>query len=106
MISLILGISCGTAVALTEFPGRNLVVSIINAGMALPPVVVGLFVTVFLWRNGPFGFLEMLYTPAAMVLAQLFFGLRHSSMVRYLAYSISEEFVIKLPRQSTVVMTP
>ncbi len=70
MISLFLGISCGTAVALTEFPGRNLVVSIINAGMALPPVVVGLFVTVFLWRNGPFGFLQLLYTPTAMVIAQ------------------------------------
>ena len=70
MISLFLGISCGTAVALTEFPGRNLLVSLINAGMALPPVVVGLFVTVFFWRNGPFGFLELLYTPAAMVVAQ------------------------------------
>lgn len=70
MISLVLGISCGTAVALTEFPGRNLVVSLINAGMALPPVVVGLFVTVFFWRNGPFGFLELLYTPSAMVVAQ------------------------------------
>lgn len=70
MISLFLGISCGTAVALTEFPGRNLVVSLINAGMALPPVVVGLFVTVFFWRNGPFGFLELLYTPTAMILAQ------------------------------------
>ena len=51
MISLFLGISCGTAVALTEFPGRNLVVSLINAGMALPPVVVGLFVTVFFRRR-------------------------------------------------------
>ena len=70
MISLFLGISCGTAVALTEFPGRNLLVSLINAGMALPPVVVGLFITVFFWRNGPFGFLELLYTPAAMVVAQ------------------------------------
>jgi tungstate transport system permease protein len=70
MISLCLGISCGTMVALTEFPGRNLVVSLINAGMALPPVVVGLFVTVFLWRNGPFGFLELLYTPSAMIVAQ------------------------------------
>jgi tungstate transport system permease protein len=38
--------------------------------MALPPVVVGLFVTVFLWRNGPLGFLEILYTPTAMVVAQ------------------------------------
>lgn len=70
MISLFLGISCGTAVALSEFPGRNLLVSFINAGMALPPVVVGLFVTVFFWRNGPFGFMELLYTPMAMVVAQ------------------------------------
>jgi tungstate transport system permease protein len=70
MISLCLGISCGTVVGLTEFPGRNLVVSLINAGMALPPVVVGLFVTVFFWRNGPFGFMELLYTPAAMIVAQ------------------------------------
>jgi tungstate transport system permease protein len=70
MISLALGISCGTLVALTEFPGRNLVVSLINAGMGLPPVVVGLFVTIFLWRNGPFGFMELLYTPTAMIIAQ------------------------------------
>jgi tungstate transport system permease protein len=39
--------------------------------MGLPPVVVGLFVTIFLWRSGPLGFLELLYTPAAMILAQL-----------------------------------
>lgn len=70
IISLVLGISCGTAVALTIFPGRNLVVSLINTGMALPPVVVGLFVTIFLWRNGPLGFMGLLYTPAAMIIAQ------------------------------------
>ncbi|MDD5711527.1 MAG: ABC transporter permease [Smithellaceae bacterium] len=70
LISLFIGISCGMTVALTEFPGRRLVISLINTGMGLPPVVVGLFVTVFLWRNGPFGFLEILYTPTAMVIAQ------------------------------------
>jgi tungstate transport system permease protein len=70
LISLFIGISCGTAVALSEFPGRKFVVSMINTGMGLPPVVVGLFVTIFLWRNGPFGFLEILYTPTAMVIAQ------------------------------------
>jgi tungstate transport system permease protein len=70
LISLFLGISLGTAVALNQFPGRRFVVSLINTGMALPPVVVGLFVTIMLWRNGPMGFLEMLYTPAAMILAQ------------------------------------
>ncbi len=70
LISLFIGISIGTMVALTEFAGRRLVVSLINTGMGLPPVVVGLFVTIFLWRNGPLGFLEILYTPAAMIVAQ------------------------------------
>jgi len=69
-LSLVLGVSLGTLLALGQFPGRGLVVSVVNTGMGLPPVVVGLFVTIFLWRNGPFGFLHMLYTPAAMVLAQ------------------------------------
>lgn len=69
-ISLFMGISTGMAVALTEFPGRRFVVSLINTGMGLPPVVVGLFVSILLWRNGPFGFLEILYTPIAIVIAQ------------------------------------
>ncbi len=70
LVSLVLGISSGTILALTDFPGRRLLVSIVNTGMGLPPVVVGLFVTIFLWRNGPFGFLDILYTPTAMILAQ------------------------------------
>ena len=70
LISLVIGISFGTVVALTKFPGRKIVVSLINTGMGLPPVVVGLFVTMFLWRNGPFGFLEILYTPTAIIIAQ------------------------------------
>ena len=69
-LSMFIGVSVGTAVALNQFPGRRFVVSLINTGMGLPPVVVGLFVTIFLWRNGPFGFLEMLYTPTAIVMAQ------------------------------------
>jgi tungstate transport system permease protein len=69
-ISLVLGISIGTAVALGSFPGKKIVVSLVNTGMGLPPVVVGLFVSIFLWRNGPLGFLGLLYTPAAMVVAQ------------------------------------
>ncbi len=70
LISLFVGVSLGTAVALAEFPGRRFVVSLLNTGMGLPPVVVGLFVTIFLWRNGPLGFLGILYTPTAMILAQ------------------------------------
>lgn len=70
LFSLIIGVGAGTAIALTEFPGKRLIVAIVNTGMGLPPVVVGLFVTIMLWRSGPFGNLELLYTPAAMILAQ------------------------------------
>ena len=70
VISLLIGISIGTAVALSEFPGIKIIIGLINTGMGLPPVVVGLFVTIFLWRNGPLGFLGILYTPAAMIVAQ------------------------------------
>lgn len=69
LISLVLGISSGTVIALTRFPGRKLAIGIINTGMGLPPVVVGLFVSIMLWRSGPLGFLGILYTPSAMVVA-------------------------------------
>jgi len=70
LISLALGVPAGAALALLRFPGRTAVVSLINAGMGLPPVVVGLFVSLFLWRSGPLGAWEILYTPAAIVVAQ------------------------------------
>ena len=70
LVSLAVGIPAGAALALLRFPGRTLVVSVVNAGMGLPPVVVGLFVTLLLWRSGPLGAWEILYTPAALVLAQ------------------------------------
>lgn len=70
LISLVLGIGLGTVIALTSFPGRKVLVSLVNTGMGLPPVVVGLFVSILLWRNGPLGFLELLYTPSAIVIAQ------------------------------------
>ena len=69
-LSLLLGIPVGAALALSRFTGRRAVVSLVNTGMGLPPVVVGLVVTIFLWRNGPFGFLHVLYTPMAIVIAQ------------------------------------
>jgi tungstate transport system permease protein len=70
LIALVLGIPAGAVLALTRFPGRTVVVSAVNTGMGLPPVVVGLFVTILLWRSGPLGGWEVLYTPAAIVLAQ------------------------------------
>jgi tungstate transport system permease protein len=70
LLSLLAGVPMGALLALSRFPGRGLVVSLVNTGMGLPPVVVGLFVTILLWRNGALGFLELLYTPAAMVAGQ------------------------------------
>lgn len=70
LVSLLIGIPLGAMLALARFPGRRLVVSLVNTGMGLPPVVVGLFVSIVLWRSGPLGALEILYTPAAIILAQ------------------------------------
>jgi len=70
VLSVVLGVPVGAFLALANFPGRKLVVSIVNFGMGLPPVVVGLWVSIFLWRNGPFGFLRLMYTPTAIVIAQ------------------------------------
>ncbi len=68
--ALLLGVPAGVVLALTRFPGRQLLVSAVNTGMGLPPVVVGLFVTILLWRSGPLGGWEILYTPAAIIVAQ------------------------------------
>jgi tungstate transport system permease protein len=70
LLSLVLGIPPGVYLALVEFRGRRLVLGLVNTGMALPPVVVGLWVSLLLWRNGPLGDLHLLYTPAAIVIAQ------------------------------------
>ena len=70
-ISLLIGIPLGTLVALVRFPGRNLVIGLINTGMGMPPVVVGLFVSILLFRSGPLGGLDLLYTPAAIIIAQV-----------------------------------
>jgi tungstate transport system permease protein len=74
-ISLIIGILLGTAIGLTRFWGRRFIISLINTGMGAPPVVVGLTVCIFLWRSGPLGFLHILYTPQAMVIAQIIIAL-------------------------------
>ncbi len=70
LLSLLAGIPAGVALGLARFPGRRLCLALVNTGMGLPPVVVGLFVSIFLWRSGPLGFLELLYTPTAIVIAQ------------------------------------
>jgi tungstate transport system permease protein len=70
LISVVLGVAAGTALALSRFAGRRFLVGLVNTSMGLPPVVVGLFVSVMIWRSGPLGFMEIIYTPAAMIIAQ------------------------------------
>lgn len=75
VISMLLGVPLGIGLALGRFPGRRLLITLVNTGMGLPPVVVGLFVFLLLARSGPLGHLDLLYTPTAMILAQIIIAL-------------------------------
>jgi tungstate transport system permease protein len=70
LIALVVGLPCGALLALARFPGRSIVVVLFNALMGLPPVVAGLAIYLLLSRSGPLGFLGLLFTPSAMVVAQ------------------------------------
>ncbi len=70
LLAALVGLPLGATLALGRFPGHGLLTTLVNTGMGLPPVVVGLGVSLLLWRSGPLGALALLYTPAAMVLAQ------------------------------------
>ena len=71
-IGAAIGMPLGALLALVDFPGRSFVVVVVNAFMGLPPVVVGLAVFLLLSRSGPLGFLGILFTPKAMIVAQAF----------------------------------
>jgi len=75
LIALCLGIPLGAALALNRFYGRRFVISLLNTGMGAPPVVVGLIVSVMLWRSGPLGVFRLIYTPYAIVIAQFIISL-------------------------------
>jgi len=70
LISLFIGLPFGTWLALGSFSGRSIILSIVNTGMALPPVVVGLVIAMTLWRSGPLGDFRLIYTPWAIIIAQ------------------------------------
>lgn len=70
VISVIIGVPIGLWLALKDFGGKQALISLVNFGMGLPPVVVGLVVSLFLWRYGPLGTLGIMYTPIAMIIAQ------------------------------------
>jgi tungstate transport system permease protein len=75
LISLLLGIPLGIVLAMSRFAGRSMTVAVVNTGMGLPPVVVGLFISILFWRSGPLGFMELIYTPTAMIIAQVIIAL-------------------------------
>jgi tungstate transport system permease protein len=70
-IAMVLGAPLGATLAVSRFPGRHTVIVLANALLGLPPVVAGLVIYLLLSRSGPFGFAGLLYTPAAMILAQV-----------------------------------
>lgn len=74
-LALAVGLPAAVLLYLKQFPGKKLIIALVNTGMGLPPVVVGLFVAILFWRTGPLGFLQMMYTPAAMVVAQFIIAL-------------------------------
>lgn len=71
LVASIIALPLGAAIALWQFPGRGIVVTLLNAFMGLPPVVAGLMVYMMLSRAGPLGELGLLFTPTAMVIAQV-----------------------------------
>ena len=75
LLASLLGLPLGAWLALGRFWGRRLLIILIYTGMGLPPVVVGLFVYLFLSRSGPLGWLNWLFTPKAMILAQMIISL-------------------------------
>ena len=70
-LATIIGLPIGTAIGLYRIKGHSFIITVLHTMMGLPPVTVGLFVYLFLSRSGPLGFLGFLYTPAAMVIAQM-----------------------------------
>jgi len=74
-VALLIGLPLGIALGRRNFKGSRALVALVNSGMGAPPVVVGLAVALLLWRSGPLGALGLMYSPSAMVLAQILIAL-------------------------------
>lgn len=74
-IAALIALPLGTVMAIKKFPGRTMITILINALMGFPPVVVGLIAYLLLSRSGPFGVLDLLFTPYAMIIAQILLAL-------------------------------
>lgn len=75
LITAVIGLPLGTYISLKNFKGKNILIALINTGMGLPPVVVGLFVALLLWRSGLLGGLNLMYTATAIIIAQIIIAL-------------------------------
>ena len=89
MFSCFIGLPLGAAVALSRFTGRGSIIVLLNALMGLPPVVVGLLVYLMLSNAGPMGWLQLLYTPTAMIIAQ-------SILITPIIAALSREIIAQL----------
>jgi tungstate transport system permease protein len=87
-IAAIVGLPCGAALAICRFPGRRLLILLANAFLGLPPVVVGLALYLMLSRSGPLGALALLFTPSAMIIAQMLLA---TPIITALAHRAIEE---------------
>lgn len=74
-LAVLAGVPLGSWIAVKKFPLKKLLIALVNTGMGLPPVVAGLVVMLFLARSGPLGFLNWLYTPKGMIIAQFIIAL-------------------------------
>lgn len=97
VLAAAVGIPLGAILALSGFPGRQLLITTVNSFMGLPPVVVGLVVFITLARNGPLGAFQMLFTPQAMVMAQVIIA---SPIVAGLTFAAVSNIDVMKTRQS------
>ena len=96
LLASLLGLPLGACLAVARFPGRRALLVVLNALMGLPPVVVGLFVYLMLSRAGPLGVLGLLYTPAAMVIAQT---LLIAPIIAALSRQTTEDMLVEYDEQ-------
>ncbi|MFL6517091.1 MAG: ABC transporter permease, partial [Bacillus sp. (in: firmicutes)] len=97
LISTLIGLPLGIFLGLTRFKGRKLLLLLINIGLGLPPVVAGLWITMLLWRSGPLGDLTLLYSPTAIVMAQILVSLPIVTSLTCTAFQlISEKMLLQI----------
>lgn len=96
MVASLIGIPLGTALALARVPRRGLLTAVVNTGMAVPTVVIGLGVALLFWRTGPLGDLNLIYTVRGMIIAQVFVA---TPLVTGITMAALQMLPMELPEQ-------